>query len=205
MKPTRKYISSFALAASVCLAGTELNAKTADDSAALLSAHQNTATINHTFIQQGEFKMSENTTNDTDSLWEKTKEASANACEAIYDTTSKAWEATKEGTAKAWDKTKEVSGNAWDATKEGTAKAGDAIAEKSGDAWEATKEGSEKAWDKTKEASGNAWEKTKEGAAKAKEAVSEKSPDTNSTDADHHPYQQSPNKTSGHHENRPHF
>lgn len=85
MKPTRKYISSFALAASVCLAGTELNAKTADDSAALLSAHQNTTTINHTFIQQGEFKMSENTTNDTDSLWEKTKEASANA-----------WEATKE-------------------------------------------------------------------------------------------------------------
>ena len=114
MKPTRKYISSFALAASVCLAGTELNAKTADDSAALLSAHQNTTTINHTFIQQGEFKMSENTTNDTDSLWEKTKEASANAWEATKETTSKAWEATKEGTAKAWDKTKEVSGNAWD-------------------------------------------------------------------------------------------
>lgn len=89
MKPTRKYISSFALAASVCLAGTELNAKTADDSAALLSAHQNTTTINHTFIQQGEFKMSENTTNDTDSLWEKTKEASANA-----------WEATKKRPAK---------------------------------------------------------------------------------------------------------
>ena len=105
MKPTRKYISSFALAASVCLAGTELNAKTADDSAALLSAHQNTTTINHTFIQQGEFKMSENTTNDTDSLWEKTKEASANAWEATKETTSKAWEATKEGTAKAWDMT----------------------------------------------------------------------------------------------------
>ena len=123
MKPTRKYISSFALAASVCLAGTELNAKTADDSAALLSAHQNTTTINHTFIQQGEFKMSENTTNDTDSLWEKTKEASANA-----------WEATKEGTAKAWDKTKEVSGNAWEKTKEGAAKAKEAVTENSHDA-----------------------------------------------------------------------
>lgn len=134
MKPTRKYISSFALAASVCLAGTELNAKTADDSAALLSAHQNTTTINHTFIQQGEFKMSENTTNDTDSLWEKTKEASANAWEATKETTSKAWEATKEGTAKAWDKTKEVSGNAWEKTKEGAAKAKEAVTENSHDA-----------------------------------------------------------------------
>ena len=134
MKPTRKYISSFALAASVCLAGTELNAKTADDSAALLSAHQNTTTINHTFIQQGEFKMSENTTNDTDSLWEKTKEASANAWEATKETTGDAWDATKEGSEKAWDKTKEVSGNAWEKTKEGAAKAKEAVTENSHDA-----------------------------------------------------------------------
>ena len=134
MKPTRKYISSFALAASVCLAGTELNAKTADDSAALLSAHQNTTTINHTFIQQGEFKMSENTTNDTDSLWEKTKEASANACDAIAEKSGDAWDATKEGSEKAWDKTKEVSGNAWEKTKEGAAKAKEAVTENSHDA-----------------------------------------------------------------------
>ncbi len=79
--------------------------------------------------------------NETPSVWDKTKEKTSDAADAVADKSSDAWEATKEGTAKAWDKTKETSAKAWDATKEGSAKA-----------WDKTKETSAKAWDATKDA-----------------------------------------------------
>lgn len=79
--------------------------------------------------------------NETPSVWDKTKEKTSDAADAVADKSSDAWEATKEGTAKAWDK-----------TKEGTSDAAGAIADKSGDAWEATKKGTAKVWDKTKNA-----------------------------------------------------
>lgn len=48
------------------------------------------------------------------SVWEKTKDLSADA-----------WDTTKEVSAKAWDKTKELSEDAWDATKSAADKVSD--------------------------------------------------------------------------------
>jgi len=60
-------------------------------------------------------------------LWDKTKEVSADT-----------WDATKEGGARAWDKTREVSGDVWDATRDGSARAWDKTREVSGDVWDKT-------------------------------------------------------------------
>lgn len=132
-------------------------------------------------LTQGGMKMSDNNVDDTDGLWEKTK-----------DGATKVWDKTKEMSSKAWDKTKEFSSEAWNATKETTTKAGNIISEKSQNVWKATKDDSAKAWEKTKDVSKDAWKATKNAATKTDETISEHPADDpiynpkNTSSANHH-------------------